>query len=118
MNEDAGIAKGGDGGSFNSGGFSGNGGTGAGDGGSTAGIGGNGIFGSIVSGFVNSTTVSSYGDSIATGTDGGRTIACTKGVYWRQQGKAACDNLGTVKYRTPNGDEISGSAEITRGFKS
>ena len=115
------YAKGGDGGSFNSGGSSGNGGTGAGDGGassSTSSISNTGVFGSIVSGFVNTNTVSSYGDSVATGTDGGRTIACTKGVYWRQQGKAACDNLGSVKYRTPNGDEISGSAEITRGYKS
>ena len=115
------YARGGDGGSFTSSGSSGNGGTGAGDGGassSTSPISNTGVFGSIVDGFVNATTVSSYGDSVATGTDGGRTIACTKGVYWRQQGKAACDNLGTVKYRTPNGDEISGSAEITRGFKS
>ena len=115
------YARGGDGGSFTTSGSSGNGGTGAGDGGassSTSPISNTGVFGSIVDGFVNATTVSNYGDSVATGTDGGRTIACTKGVYWRQQGKAACDNLGTVKYRTPNGDEISGSAEITRGFKS
>ena len=115
------YARGGDGGSFSSGGSSGNGGTGSGDGGassSTSPISNTGVFGSIVSGFVNATTVSSYGDSVATGTDGGRTIACTKGVYWRQQGKAACDNLGTVKYRTPNGTELSGTAQITRGFKS
>ena len=115
------YAKGGDGGSFTNSGLSGNGGSGAGDGGassSTSPISNTGVFGSIVSGFVNSTTVASYGDSIATETDGGRTIACTKGVYWRQQGKAACDNLGSVKYRIPNGTELSGTAEITRGFKS
>ena len=115
------YSKGGDGGSFTNSGLSGNGGSGAGEGGassSTSPISNTGVFRSIVSGFVNSTTVASYGDSIATETDGGRTIACTKGVYWRQQGKAACDNLGSVKYRIPNGTELSGTAEITRGFKS
>ena len=40
-----------------------------------------------------------------------------EGVYWRQQGKP-CDNLGSVKYRIPNGTELSGTAQITRGFKS
>ena len=113
------YAKGGDGGSFNSSGSSGNGGSGAGDGGSAFVVIDNiGIFGSILDGFVNTSTVASYGDTVATGTDGGRTIACTKGVYWRQQGKAPCDNLGSVKYRIPNGTELSGTAQITRGFKS
>ena len=115
------YAKGGDGGSFTNSGLSGNGGSGAGEGGassSTSPISNTGVFGSIVSGFINATTVASYGDSIATGTDGGRTIACSKGVYWRQQGKAACDNLGSVRYRIPNGTELSGTAQITRGFKS
>ena len=110
--------KGGDGGSFNSGGSSGDGGSGAGNGASTAGIGGNGTFGSIMNGFVNTNTVASYGDSIATGTDGGSTIVCTKGVYWRQQGKAACDSLGSVKFRTANGTEVSNTATITRGYKA
>ena len=113
------YAKGGDGGSFNNSGSSGNGGSGAGDGGSAFGVIDNiGIFGSILDGFVNTSTVASYGDTVATGTDGGRTIACTKGVYWRQQGKAPCDSLGSVKYRIPNGTELSGTAQITRGFKS
>jgi len=110
--------KGGDGGSFNSGGSSGGGGSGAGDGANTAAIGGNGTFGSIMNGFVNTSTVASYGDSIATGTDGGSTITCTKGVYWRQQGKAPCDNLGTTKFRTANGTEVSNTASITRGYKA
>ena len=113
------YAKGGDGGSFNNSGSSGNGGSGAGDGGSAFGVIDNiGVFGSILDGFVNTSTVASYGDTVATGTDGGRTIACTKGVYWRQQGKAPCDSLGSVKYRIPNGTELSGTAQITRGFKS
>ena len=71
-----------------------------------------------MNGFVNTTTVASYGDSVAPGTDGGRTITCTKGVYWRQQGKAACDSLGTTKFRTANGTEVSNTASITRGYKA
>ena len=49
---------------------------------------------------------------------GGRTIPCTRGVYWRDQGKAPCEDLGTIKFRTPDGTEISNTAEITRGYKS
>ena len=111
--------KGGDGGTFNSDGFRGGGGAArAGDGGEGALTGTVGRFGSIMNGFVNATTVASYGDSIAPGTDGGRTITCTKGVYWRQQGKAACDSLGTTKFRTANGTEVSNTASITRGYKA
>ena len=49
---------------------------------------------------------------------GGRTIPCTRGVYWRDQGKSPCEDLGTIKFRTPDGTEISNTAEITRGYKS
>ena len=57
-------------------------------------------------------------DTKATGVDGGRTIPCTRGVYWRNQGKTPCEDLGTIKFRTPNGTEISNTAEIARGYKS
>ena len=33
-------------------------------------------------------------DGKATGTDGGTTIKCSKGKYWRDQGKSACEDLG------------------------
>ena len=49
---------------------------------------------------------------------GGRTIPCTRGVYWRDQGKSPCEDLGTIKFRTPAGTEISNTAEIARGYKS
>ena len=39
-------------------------------------------------------------------------------IYWRQQGKAPCDNLGTTKFRTANGTEVSNTASITRGYKA
>ena len=68
-------------------------------------------------GAVNVQTVASYGDSLATGSDGGKTITCSKGVYWRQQGKGACDSLGTTQFRTTNGTLVTNSASITRGYK-
>lgn len=49
---------------------------------------------------------------------GGRTLPCPRGVYWREQGLAPCDDVGTVKFRTPDGTEISNTAEIARGYKS
>ena len=52
------------------------------------------------------------------GHTGGRTISCARGVYWRDQGKLPCEDLGTIKFRTPNGTEISNTAEIERGYKS
>ena len=73
---------------------------------------GNGIFGS------SSGATSIYSeDSKATGTTGGRTISCTKGVYWREQGRTACSDLGTVKFRLSDGREVSNSVAISRGFK-
>lgn len=59
------------------------------------------------------------GDIIATTPNGGRTISCSRGTYWINQGIGACENNSTseIKYRYINGTEASGSAEITRGFK-
>jgi len=74
----------------------------------------NGIFGSVLS----STTLQS-GDSLATTPDGGRTISCSKGQYWLSQGVSPCsDNSNnSIKFRSTDGTEISGSDEIIRGFK-
>tara|TARA_B100002019_G_scaffold290121_1_gene307129 strand:- start:53 stop:2746 length:2694 start_codon:yes stop_codon:yes gene_type:complete len=49
---------------------------------------------------------------------GGRTIPCARGVYWRDQGKAPCDDLGTIKFRNSDGTEVTNTAEISRGYKS
>lgn len=49
---------------------------------------------------------------------GGNSIICARGVYWREQGLAPCDDVGTVKFRTPDGTEISNTATIARGYKS
>jgi hypothetical protein len=73
---------------------------------------GNGIFGS------SSTATLIYPeDSKASIRNGGRTISCTKGVYWRQQGKASCQDLGNVKFKLSDGTEVTNSASIQRGFK-
>jgi len=72
----------------------------------------NGSFGSLTS----LTPVSS--DTKALGVAGGETLPCTRGDYWRNQGKSPCEDLGEIKFRTPDGTEISNTAEIERGYKS
>jgi len=57
-------------------------------------------------------------DTIRTDDQGGRTLPCPRGVYWRDQGKTPCEDLGTIKFRIPDGTEISNTAEIARGYKS
>ena len=111
------FVKGGDGGSFNNNGSSGSGGSGAGDGGSAfVVIDNNGVFGSIMNGFVNASTVDLTG------------FCCNWNRWWtndcmfkrcllRQQG-SLCDSVGTTKFRTANGTEVSNTASITRGYKA
>lgn len=83
-----------------------------GQGGQLSALSGNGIFGST------SSATSIYAeDSKATGRNGGRTLSCTKGVYWREQGRTACSDLGTTKFRLADGREVTNSVAISRGFK-
>lgn len=49
---------------------------------------------------------------------GGRTIPCTRGIYYRDQGFSACEDVGNVKYRLSDGTEVLNSAQIQRGFKA
>lgn len=72
-----------------------------------------GVFGSL---FFGTTTVDD--DFIETMPKGGRTISCTKGVYYRDQGFAACSDVGSVKFLQSDGTEVSNTATITRGFKA
>ena len=59
------------------------------------------------------------GDVQGTQGEAGQTIKCTKGQYWAQQGKGACDDLGSVKFRLQDGTEVTNtSSSITRGFKA
>ena len=116
---DAGIGgAGGAGGGVNSSGENGT--------GLNAGVGGNrplpgtlsqiGVYGSTMVG----TGVSLYlGDSIAEAPDGGRTINCSRGSYWIDQGISACSDNSTelIRYRGFDGTEVSQSSLLTRGFK-
>ena len=76
-------------------------------------LGENGTFG----GKANPSTVYPE-DSQASGKDPGQTIKCSKGVYWRDQGKGACEDLGSIKFRLSDGTEVTNSATINRGFKA
>lgn len=75
-----------------------------------------GIFGSVL---VGSGITVNAGDSIAAAPDGGRTISCSKGSYWINQGISACSNNSSspIKFRINSGTEISSSDNIVRGFK-
>ena len=106
------VASGG-GGSASTGGNGGNGGgagiKGTAGGGNGAGAGGQGI----LNGQLPAAGV------LASGTIGGRVESCTSGYYWATQGKGPCEDLGTVRFRTAGGTEVSQSTDsITRGYKA
>ena len=61
------------------------------------------------------------GNANASVTNGhaGRTIICTKGVYWAQQGVAPCTAMSPeMKFRLSDGTEVTNTANIVRGFKA
>ena len=110
------FGNGGAGGGVNVAGLSGEG-RGAGGGGLLVASGtlpSNGIFGSTT----DSATAILSGDSIATAPNGGRTISCPKGNYWRRLGYAACQDVGTVQFYRADGTLVSNTAKINRGFKA
>jgi hypothetical protein len=72
----------------------------------------NGIFGSKTS------LTATSPDTKASGTDGGRVLPCSRGVYYRDQGISQCSDVGAVKFRWSDGTEISDTATITRGYKA
>jgi hypothetical protein len=71
----------------------------------------NGIFGSAT----NLTAISP--DTKAVAPNGGRSIPCPRGVYWRQQGFAPCSDVGNVQFRLSDGTIVTNTASIARGFK-
>lgn len=79
----------------------------------------NGVFGSLL-GSKTSSITTYVGDSIATGSAGGRSISCTKGSYWTDLGISPCSNNSTDKIRffDDSGQEIVDSIKIFRGFKA
>ena len=63
-----------------------------------------------------------YAEDLTVGNSdtGGRTIKCTKGIYWRDQGFSACQDIPSDnKFRLSDGTEVENtSSSITRGFKA
>ena len=74
----------------------------------------NGVYGS------NTDNVPYEEDQKVPAPNGGRTIKCTKGIYWRDQGLSACQDISSGnKFRQSDGTEVQNtSASITRGFKA
>ena len=61
------------------------------------------------------------GNANASVTNGhpGRTIRCTKGVYWAEQGIPPCTAMSPeMKFRLSDGTEVTNTANIVRGFKA
>ena len=59
------------------------------------------------------------GDRQSGDNTGGHTISCTKGVFWAQNGAAACADMGgTTQFRLPDGTVVENSADIVRGYKA
>ena len=72
-----------------------------------------GIFGSLFT-----TAVPVAPDTIATNPDGGRTLPCPYGVYWRNQGVSACSDVGNTQFRLSDGTVVTNTANIQRGYKA
>ena len=75
----------------------------------------NGTFGSLTS---LTPTGPAGVDRKADVPDGGVSIKCSKGTYYRDQGKSPCEDLGTVKFRWSDGTELTDTASIDRGYKA
>ena len=59
------------------------------------------------------------GGILPSGTKGGKVESCTTGEYWKDQGYAPCQTVGTGKFRTSNGSLVdSTNSTILRGYKA
>jgi len=121
------IAVVGSGGNAGSGGAGGNGGgvnvsggvgagRGAGNGGGLVAIGGLTTNGSFGSSSIQAASALRVGDTNATAPNGGVTLSCPKGDYWK--GTSPCAIMGNVQFYVANGTLITNSATISRGFKA
>ena len=55
---------------------------------------------------------------LPSGTSGGKIESCTTGIYWRDQGKSPCEDVGSTTWRDYLGNVGSSTATLTRGYKS
>jgi hypothetical protein len=108
------LGRGGDGGGV---GLAGEGGQGinGGGGGEQINTGEMGTSGSYATVFGSETSAVNF---LSTNDDGGFLSKCTVGDYYAEQGFAPCQDLGNVQARTYDGDIITGSASIDRGYKA
>ncbi len=64
---------------------------------------------------------SSVGEIVSNGPSPGRTIKCTKGVWWAQEGLSPCQDITDPvlsHFRLPDGREAANTGLINRGYKS
>ena len=81
----------------------------------------NGVFGSIEP---RPVAALHPGDTNADEPNGGRTISCTKGTYWAEQGAPPCEDVdayagGNTVFRLADGTGVENTTDgISRGFKA
>lgn len=117
------MGGGGNAGSFGNGGDGGGvnvaGGAGSGPGGGNGGVlfapgtlPPNGVFGSSFGGAAQPP------DATAPNPLGGRVLPCPRGNYYKTQGFSPCQELGNVQFRIQDGQIVTNSDVISRGFKA
>ena len=58
-------------------------------------------------------------DTKASGDNGGQTLKCSKGNYWRDQGLSPCSDIaGNTQFRLADGTIVNNTNSISRGFKA
>jgi hypothetical protein len=55
---------------------------------------------------------------LPSGISAGKVESCTTGVYWKNQGISPCSDVGQQRFRDANGNEVSNSSLLQRGYKS
>jgi hypothetical protein len=71
-------------------------------------------FGSLVEGVLTAVAP----DTNATDREGGKVLPCTRGVYWRDQNVAPCDDVTTGSFRLADGTTVTNTVSINRGYKA
>ena len=89
---------------------------GAGGGASVAGAAGGGSGGGRGGTRPNDGQLPSAG-ALPSGINGGKVESCTTGLYWKNQGVSACTDVGQQQFRDANGNIVSNSAVLQRGYK-
>jgi hypothetical protein len=70
-----------------------------------------GIFGS------RTTLTATSPDTKSSAPSAGRTLPCSRGVYWRSEGFTACEDVTAGQARISDGTVVTNTGSITRGYK-